>query len=116
MVNISQWIFPLTFAVRQYNVTFDYTPTWTEGNEYAINTLSFPKVFTGQAYQYRVIGNRKDLGVRSAYEVSPDGSQILNFLDWTGGYGLPKRNIITVYAVDPTTRAEFKIAERAAGF
>ena len=90
---------------------FDYTPRWKRGNPSSyIDSVTFPMVLTNQSYDYRVVRNNNDLGTRPAYDVESDGSQKVNFLEYNSGYGIPSRETISVYLVDPDTGDQCLVA------
>lgn len=92
-------------------VHIDYTPVWGHGtpNTY-IDNVTFPRVLTDKDYVYRVFRDDDDLGVRSANEVKSDCSQMVNFLEWNGGGGIPQTHRIRVYVVDPQNGNQYLVA------
>ncbi|KAI0731409.1 immunomodulatory protein FIP-Fve [Earliella scabrosa] len=90
----------------------DYTPNWTRGNPSRfIDNVVFPRVLTNKRYDYRIVKNETDLGVRQAYSVSGDGSQKVNFLEYNAGRGIEDTSRIRVYAVDPDNGNQFLVAQ-----
>ena len=92
-------------------VCFDYTPNWQRGNTgNYVDAATFPKVLTNKSYSYRVVVNGRDLGVRAANGVNSDGSQQVNLLDYSGGYGVDQGSRIQIYAADPDDSNQYPVA------
>jgi hypothetical protein len=102
----------ISLASTLQKVCFDYTPEWTHGSPSSyIDSVTFPKVLTDQNYSYRVVKDGTDLGVRAGYAVQDDGSQKVNFLDYNAGRGIDQGSTIKVYAVDPDSGNQYKVAQ-----
>ncbi|KAF4582455.1 hypothetical protein EYR38_002580 [Pleurotus pulmonarius] len=77
-------------------------PKWQRGNpDIYIDSIIFPMVPSNKTYKYRIIKGSEDLGIRPTYTLNKDESQTVNFLDYTGGYGIRETMPIKVIAVDP---------------
>lgn len=110
----STLLFHLAATVKK--VEFDYTPQWGRGRPTTfVDNVTFPRVLTDKKYKYRVItggwNSGKDLGVLDAYDVSSDGSQRVNFLEYNKGYGIRDTTTIQVYVVDPDNGNQFLVAQ-----
>ncbi|KAF8653575.1 hypothetical protein AX16_003885 [Volvariella volvacea WC 439] len=108
--DLTQILFFLAFNLQK--VSFDYTPQWKRGSPSTfIDAVTFPKVLSDKAYEYRVVSGDKDLGVKAAYPVQADGSQKVNFLEYNEGKGIPDSTAIKVYVVDPSTGNQYLITK-----
>jgi len=112
MVNISPFIFAIALAVIKGEINIDHTPNYTRGDPSSyIDKVTFPKVMTDQAYQYRVFVDSRDLGIMPGDVVGSDGSQEVNFVAYNQGYGIPDTANIIVTVIDPSTKQEYMIAQ-----
>lgn len=81
-----------------------FPPQWKHVNWGArnyVDEVTLPFVLVDKPYRYRVRSGRSDLGIRETYELSADGSQRINFLEYNGGYGIIDSTHIKVFVVDP---------------
>ncbi|KIL58061.1 hypothetical protein M378DRAFT_87029 [Amanita muscaria Koide BX008] len=90
-------------------IDFDYTPNYYRPTSGYTDAVTFPKVLTDKAYEYKVVVDGVDKGTRRDFSVAPDGSQKVNFLAYNAGLGIPTGSSIQVYAVDPNTGIAYYI-------
>ena len=84
-----------------------FPPQWKHvdwGARNYVDAVTLPFVLVDKPYRYRVRSGRFDLGIRDTYELSPDGSQRINFLEYNKGLGIIDSTHIKVFVVDPDGR------------
>ncbi|OCH90019.1 kinase-like protein [Obba rivulosa] len=93
-----------------------HRPIWVRGNPSTyIDSVKLPRVLTTKTYDYRVVKDTTDLGIRPTYPRNADGSQDINLLEYHSGYGIADRVSIKVVVVDPVDNKEFLVAEWTPG-
>ncbi|KAF9472457.1 hypothetical protein BDN70DRAFT_900529 [Pholiota conissans] len=81
-----------------------FPPQWkyvSWGARHYVDEVTIPVVLIDKQYKYRILSGGSDLGIRDAYELSADGSQRINFLEYNKGYGIIDSMHIKVFVVDP---------------